>query len=165
MKHELLVPAGDMASLEQAIANGADAVYLGCQNFGARKFAANFTNEELIQAVKLCHLYGVKIYVTMNTLIKDDEVPGLCHKGNDGIIKIRPIPPLVDANSLGYHPFELLNINKYLQVIYCKFRLFLNFAINYNKHNGKSYNIFSAATTVCDIRHRLPISTSQNWSR
>lgn len=46
--------------------------------------------------------------------IKDDEVPGLCHKGNDGIIKIRPIPPLVDANSLGYHPFELLNINKYL---------------------------------------------------
>ena len=75
MKHELLVPAGDMASLEQAIANGADAVYLGCQNFGARKFAANFTNEELIQAVKLCHLYGVKIYVTMNTLIKDDEVP------------------------------------------------------------------------------------------
>jgi len=75
MKHELLVPAGDMASLEQAIANGADAVYLGCQNFGARKFAANFTNEELITGVKLCHLYGVKMYVTMNTLVKDDEVP------------------------------------------------------------------------------------------
>ena len=75
MKHELLVPAGDMASLEQAIANGADAVYLGCQNFGARKFAANFTNEELIQGLKLCHLYGVKMYVTMNTLVKDDEVP------------------------------------------------------------------------------------------
>ncbi len=75
MKHELLVPAGDMASLQQAIANGADAVYLGCQNFGARKFAANFTNEELVQGLKLCHLYGVKMYVTMNTLVKDNEVP------------------------------------------------------------------------------------------
>ncbi len=75
MKHELLVPAGDMASLEQAIANGADAVYVGCQSFSARKFAANFSNEELIQGLKLCHLYGVKMYVTMNTLVKDNEVP------------------------------------------------------------------------------------------
>ena len=75
MKHELLVPAGDMASLEQAIANGADAIYVGCQSFSARKFAANFSNEELIRALKLCHLYGVKLYVTMNTLVKDNEVP------------------------------------------------------------------------------------------
>ena len=44
-KHELLVPVGDMECLKQAIANGADAVYGGCQNFGARKFAKNFTNE------------------------------------------------------------------------------------------------------------------------
>ena len=75
VKHELLVPAGDMESLNQAIANGADAVYVGCKNFGARKFAKNFTNEEIITATKLCHLYGVKIYITMNTLIKDNEVP------------------------------------------------------------------------------------------
>ena len=75
VKHELLVPAGDMESLNQAIANGADAVYVGCKNFGARKFAKNFTNDEIITATKLCHLYGVKIYITMNTLIKDNEVP------------------------------------------------------------------------------------------
>lgn len=75
IKHELLVPAGDMESLNQAIANGADAVYLGCKNFGARKFAKNFDNEEIISAIKLCHLYGVKLYVTMNTLVKDPEVP------------------------------------------------------------------------------------------
>ena len=74
MKHELLVPAGDMESLKQAVANGADAVYVGCENFGARKFAKNFTNDEMIYAIKLCHLYGVRIYATMNTLIKDDEV-------------------------------------------------------------------------------------------
>lgn len=73
-KHELLVPAGDMESLKQAIFNGADAIYLGCKCFGARKFARNFDNEEIIQAIKLAHLYGVKIYVTMNTLVKDEEV-------------------------------------------------------------------------------------------
>lgn len=72
--HELLVPAGNMECLQQAIMNGADAVYVGCKDFGARKFATNFTNEEMLEAIKLCHLYGVKIYVTMNTLIKDSEV-------------------------------------------------------------------------------------------
>ena len=75
MKHELLVPAGDMDSLKQAIAHGADSIYVGCENFGARKFARNFNNEEILYAIRLCHLYGVKIYATMNTLIKDDEVP------------------------------------------------------------------------------------------
>lgn len=74
MKHELLVPAGDMESLNQAIANGADAIYLGCKLFGARKFAKNFDNDEIITAIKKAHLYGVKIYVTMNTLVKDSEV-------------------------------------------------------------------------------------------
>ena len=73
-KHELLVPAGDMQSLYQAIHNGADAIYLGCKKFGARKFAKNFDNNEIIEAIKYAHLYGVKIYVTMNTLVKDNEV-------------------------------------------------------------------------------------------
>lgn len=74
IKHELLIPAGDMESLQQAIHNGADAVYLGCKSFGARKYAKNFDNDEIIEALRIAHLYGVKIYVTMNTLVKDDEV-------------------------------------------------------------------------------------------
>ena len=74
MKHELLVPAGNMDCLYQAVYNGADAVYVSGINFGARKYATNFTNEELIKAINFCHLYGVKIYVTMNTLIKNNEV-------------------------------------------------------------------------------------------
>ena len=73
-KHELLVPAGDMECLRQAVANGCDAVYLACKLFGARKFAKNFDNEEIVEAIKYCHLYGVKIYVTMNTLVKNNEV-------------------------------------------------------------------------------------------
>ena len=74
LKHELLVPAGNMDCLRQAVFNGCDAVYLACKNFGARKFANNFTNEEIIDAIRFCHLYGVRIYVTMNTLVKNHEV-------------------------------------------------------------------------------------------
>lgn len=73
MLHELLVPVGNYESLVQAINNGADAVYLGGKRFGARAFANNFTLEELDNATKLCHLYNVKIYVTVNTLIYENE--------------------------------------------------------------------------------------------
>ncbi len=73
-KHELLVPAGNMECLRQAVMNGCDAVYLACKSFGARKFANNFDSNEIIEAIHFCHLYGVKIYVTMNTLVKNNEV-------------------------------------------------------------------------------------------
>ena len=74
MVHELLSPAGDMECLYQAIHNGADAVYLGLKKFGARAYSKNFSNEEVVDAIKTAHLYGVKVYVTMNTLVKDNEV-------------------------------------------------------------------------------------------
>ena len=74
MKKELLAPAGDFETLKQAIHNGADAIYLGGKRFGARKFASNFDNEEMVKAIKYCHLYGVKLYVTVNTVIYEDEV-------------------------------------------------------------------------------------------
>lgn len=72
-KKELLAPVGNKESLYQAIHNGADAVYLAGKNYGARSYADNFTEEELIDAIKTCHLYGVKIYVTVNTIVFDDE--------------------------------------------------------------------------------------------
>ena len=71
---ELLAPAGDMECLAAAISAGADAVYLGGLKFGARAFAKNFSPEELSWAVKLCHLHGVRLYVTLNTLIYDKEI-------------------------------------------------------------------------------------------
>ena len=74
MKKELLVPVGEQESLKQAVMNGADAVYLALKDFGARKYAKNFSHEELIDAVRYCHLYDVKVYVTLNTLIKDSEI-------------------------------------------------------------------------------------------
>jgi len=71
---ELLAPAGDMTCLYAAVSGGADAVYVGGKRFGARAFAKNFDLDELSQAVKYCHLHGVKLYVTLNTLIEDREM-------------------------------------------------------------------------------------------
>ena len=90
---ELLSPAGNMNCLYAAINNGADAIYLSGKNFGARKFATNFTNEELKEATTYAHLYGVKIYVTVNTIIYNEEVEELLnyidylyHIGVDALI-------------------------------------------------------------------------------
>ena len=71
---ELLAPVGSMESLKAALAAGCDAVYLSGKMYGARAFANNFSDEELVNAINLCHLYGVKVYITVNTLIFDDEV-------------------------------------------------------------------------------------------
>ncbi|MBQ9071467.1 MAG: U32 family peptidase [Clostridia bacterium] len=71
---ELLAPAGDIDALFAAILGGADAVYVGGERFGARAFAKNFSPEQLLLAVKLCHMHGVRIYVTLNTLIFDKEI-------------------------------------------------------------------------------------------
>lgn len=73
-KVELLAPAGNMDSLKAAVMAGCDAVYLGGVLFGARAFAGNFTNEEIVDAINYAHLYGVKVYVTINTIIYDSEV-------------------------------------------------------------------------------------------
>jgi putative protease len=71
---ELLAPAGDMSCLYAAVEGGADAVYVGGKRFGARAFAKNFDMDELSRAVNYCHLHGVKLYVTLNTLIEDLEL-------------------------------------------------------------------------------------------
>lgn len=73
-KVELLAPAGNMKCLKAAIEAGCDAVYLAGNLYGARSFAGNFSNDELVEAVNLCHLYGVKIYITVNTIIYEREV-------------------------------------------------------------------------------------------
>ncbi len=74
MKKEILAPAGNMEALKAAIYNGADAVYLGGKKFGARKFANNFDENEMIEAINFVHLYGKKIYVTVNTIVFNDEI-------------------------------------------------------------------------------------------
>ena len=71
---ELLAPAGDFECLVAAVDGGADAIYVGAKRFGARAYAKNFDNAELSRAVTYCHLHGVRLYVTVNTLIYDKEM-------------------------------------------------------------------------------------------
>lgn len=111
---ELLSPAGDFESLKTAVQCGADAVYLGGKSFSARRNANNFTDEELKEAVDLCHLYQVKVYVTLNIVIKQHEFEDairfasyLTEIGVDGIIvqdlgllcAIRELSPDVRINA------------------------------------------------------------------
>ena len=72
---ELLSPAGSREALEAAVQNGADAVYLGFGDFNARRNARNFTEADFASAVSYCHLRGVKVYLTLNTLLTDRELP------------------------------------------------------------------------------------------
>ena len=71
---EILAPAGSMECLQAAIAAGADAVYLGGTRFGARAYAQNLSEEDLVQAIEYVHIHGRKIYMTVNTLLKDREL-------------------------------------------------------------------------------------------
>lgn len=95
-KLELLAPAGSLASVVAAVNAGADAVYMGGPRFGARAYAESAKAEEgdmLLQAINHCHLFGVKLYMTVNTLFKDDELKELFsyikpyyEAGVDGVI-------------------------------------------------------------------------------
>lgn len=90
---ELLAPAGDMEALKAAVSNGCDAIYLGMQKFGARAYSSNFDMEALKEAVIYTHLRNVKIYVTMNTIVFENELCDMREQlqqlneiGVDGII-------------------------------------------------------------------------------
>lgn len=96
-KVELLAPAGNIENLKYAVMAGCDAVYLGLKKFGARAFSSNFSDNEFIEAVNYCHLYGVKVYVTLNTIIYDYEVEDFLktvdfiHKNNVDAVLIQDL--------------------------------------------------------------------------
>ncbi len=118
---ELLAPAGNMDAFYAAILNGADAVYLGGKNFGARAFADNFDDEAIAEAIHAAHFQGKKVYVTVNTLIGDEEmgqaldyIAGLYQLGVDGILiqdlgllynlrRIMPRLPLHASSQMSLH--------------------------------------------------------------
>lgn len=90
---ELLAPAGSMECMEAAIRAGADAVYMGGPKFGARAYAENPEGDGLVQAIDFVHLHGKKLYMTVNTLLKPEELDDLCEylqpfyeAGLDGVI-------------------------------------------------------------------------------
>ena len=118
---EILAPAGNEQSLIAAVRSGADAVYLGTGAFNARRNADNFRNNSLAEAVNYCHGRGVKVYVTLNTLIRDEELSAfltaareVAAAGPDGVIvqdmavvrvlqEICPDLPLVGSTQMSVH--------------------------------------------------------------
>ena len=90
---ELLAPAGSFESMKAAVAAGADAVYIGGSRFGARAYADNLDEERMLEAIDYAHLYGVSLYMTVNTLMKEEELEELFEylnpyyeRGLDGVI-------------------------------------------------------------------------------
>lgn len=81
-KPELLAPAGDEESLRAAVAAGADAVYLGAKKFSARRYAQNFDCEQIARAADYLHVRGKRLYITVNTLIKEEELPAVLEEIN-----------------------------------------------------------------------------------
>ncbi len=118
---EILAPAGRMDSLKAAIIGGCDAVYLGGKNFNARRNAENFGQEEILEAIDYAHLRGKKVYLTLNTLIKNEEINMLLSElefisraGFDGLIlqdlgalnivkKVLPQMPLHASTQMSAH--------------------------------------------------------------
>ncbi len=118
---EILAPVGSEEQLLAAVRSGADAVYLGTKNFNARRNADNFDNFNLSEAVKYCHSYNVKVYVTLNTIIFDKELNSLyetikeiAESGADAVIvqdfatikavkKICPTLPLHASTQMAIH--------------------------------------------------------------
>ncbi|MBE6884422.1 MAG: U32 family peptidase [Ruminococcaceae bacterium] len=121
---EILAPAGSRQSLEAAVFCGANAVYLGMPRFGARAYAENFDPQELCSAVSFAHGYGAKIYVTLNTLLYNEELHAaaeslsqVCAAGADGIIvqdmamlrlaaEAAPDMPLHASTQMSIHSLE-----------------------------------------------------------
>ena len=120
---ELLAPAGDYASLIAAFNAGADAVYLAGKQFGARAYAGNFEEDELLHALDYAHLHGKKIYLTLNTLIKESEFSSIreylipyYNNGLDGIIiqDLGLIPFLKkEFSGLELHASTQMTVNNY----------------------------------------------------
>ena len=113
-KVEILAPAGTMESLVAAINKGADAVYLGGNKFSARAYASNFDNDNMLKSVDYAHSYDVKIYVTLNTILKENEIPatfflqGQCLAGNEEIVRRMH----AEGHLIGNHTFHHVQLTK-----------------------------------------------------
>lgn len=129
-KVELLAPVGSWEALVAAINAGCDAVYLSGYMFGARQFAPNFSDEELVEAIKTCHIYGVKIYITVNTLIKESETETFLnyieflHKNNVDAVIMQDLG-MIDLVRKTYPKLEIhastqLHIHNLEGVKFCK---------------------------------------------
>lgn len=129
-KVELLAPVGDKVCLKAAVEAGCDAVYIGGKLFNARSFAGNFSNEELVEAICYAHLYGVKVYVTINTIIYEREVDNFInyvrflHKNNVDAVIIQDLGMLdlirKKFPNLEVHASTQMHVHNYEGALFAK---------------------------------------------
>lgn len=146
---ELLAPAGNPEALYGAVNAGADAVYLAGNRFGARAYADNFTTEELVEAIEYCHLFDRKVYLTVNTLLKESEFAQLYEyiqpfydAGLDGVI-------IQDAGVFQFlrEHFPGLVLHGSTQMSICT-----SFGADFLKQQGASRIVPARETSLSDLK-------------
>ncbi len=147
-KVELLAPAGNMESFFAAITAGADAVYIGGKNFGARALASNFSNEELVEVINYAHIYNRKVYVTVNTLIYESEIDDLLeyieflHRNNVDAIIVQDLGLI----NLLHQKFPNLEIHASTQI-----NTHNSETLEILKNNGITRVVFARETSLEEI--------------
>lgn len=146
---ELLSPAGSYENLISAVRSGADAVYIGGSAFSARRNAKNFTDGEIVKACDFCHLYGVKLYVAVNILIKESEmkkavsyVRFLIESGVDGII-IQDIGLMKQVRKMS--PDIFINASTQMSIGSCN-------GVNVAKKLGANRVVLARELGLCEIK-------------
>ena len=138
---EILAPAGDYDCFTAAILSGADAVYLG-GNFSARAYAKNFTDEEILSAIDYAHFYGRKVYMTLNIVMKQEELDSIGDylnpfylEGLDGVI-------VQDIGLIHYISQRFPDEQRKFSVRCSQFLLFSRSNLCYNSLNLDAYSHF-----------------------
>ena len=172
---ELLAPAGNMEALRAAVSNGCDAVYLGLEKFGARAYSDNFTIDSLAEAIRYAHLRDVKIYVTMNTIVFEDEISDMRQQldalngiGVDGIIVqdlavIRASMPGILSTTKGYVIQQDSSCSREFKVRHSQDKAAeeLNLIVDCGGHVKNisiSHRVYGRVTAEMDIRSRQDVS-------
>ena len=109
---ELLAPAGSYEAFEAALGAGADAVYVGGPDFGARAYARNFTQEELIRAIHTSHIHGKKLYLTVNTLLKNRELPFALYTKKDLMRSLYRILAYFSLSEIIFQSFIFMPVHR-----------------------------------------------------
>ncbi len=148
-KVELLAPAGNFDALKGAINAGADAIYLGGEQFGARAYANNFSQDEICAGIRLAHMFGRKIYLTVNTLVKEKELDGLYEfllpaykNGLDGVI-------VQDLGALCYIREHFPNLELHAST---QMTLTGSYGVNFLKENGVSRVVPARELSLAEMK-------------
>ncbi len=150
-KPELLAPAGSMDAVIAAVQSGCDAIYCGLQRFSARATAVNFTMDEMAEVIRYCHIFGVKVYITVNTLISDEQMKAV-------------VSMIVEAAKLGADAFIVQDFGL-MSVLHHRYpEIELHASTQMHVHHPSQVNLLhNAGITRFVIARETPIETVREF--